>query len=80
MPEVKEAPVKKATKKAVKAAIPVMALPGCKACGKELTKLLFNSREGNLYVHVCNHPECELYRHFQGHEGDIPEGLRLVEI
>ena len=73
--------VKKApTKKAVKMAIPIMALAGCKACGKELTNLPFNSREGNLYVYVCNHAECELYRHFQGHEGDIPEGLNLVEI
>ncbi len=55
-------------------------LPDCKSCSQELTKIDFNSREGNLYVHVCDHPECDLYRRFQGHEGSIPEGLNIVEV
>jgi len=59
---------------------PKAKLPNCKACSKELTNLPFNSREGNLYVHVCNHPECNLHRYFQGHEGSIPEGLNIVEV
>lgn len=56
-------------------------LPDCKGCGKELIKIKFNSRsEAKFYVHVCNHPECNLYRYFQGHEGPIPEGLNIVEV
>lgn len=76
LPLKSKAAVKAATPKKVRA----LVLPGCKSCSQELTKIDFNSREGNLYVHVCDHPDCDLYRRFQGHEGDIPEGLNLVEV
>jgi len=67
--------------KAAKAAAPekvgALVLGNCVNCGKKLTKLDFNSREGNLYVHVCDHLECGVYRYIQGHEGTIPTRLRL---
>jgi len=60
---------------------PKAKLSGCKGCGKELEKIDFNSRsKAKLYVHVCDKPDCNLYRYFQGHEGPIPEGLNIIEV
>ena len=76
-PKAKVETPKVATPKKVKA----LVLPDCKGCGKELKKIKFNSRsKAEFYVHVCDNPECAIYRYFQGHEGNIPEGLNLVEV
>ncbi len=50
----------------------------CKSCGSGLKKMPFDSRHKDFQVLVCDNRACDLYRQFQGKEGEIPEGVNII--